>query len=40
MGTMAWYSGVGIVGCRLRLLHMIGFWDRLLAGPVDRDVKV
>jgi len=37
---MAWYSGVGVMGHRLGLLHMIGFWDRLLAGPVYRDVKV
>jgi len=37
---MAWYSGIGVTGYRLGLWHVIRFWDRLLAGPVDRDVEV
>jgi len=37
---MAWYSGIGVVGYGLGLLHVIGFWDRLLAGPVDGDIEV
>jgi len=37
---MAWYSGIGIMGYRLGLLHVIGFWDQLLVGPVDGDVEV
>jgi len=37
---MAWYNGIGVVGYRLGLLHVIGFWDRVLAGPVNGDVEV
>jgi len=37
---MAWYNGIGVMGYRLGFFHVIGFWDQLLAGPVDRDVEV
>jgi len=37
---MAWYSGMDVVGYRLGLLHVIGFWDRILAGPVNGNVEV
>jgi len=37
---MAWFNGIGVTGYWLGLLHVIGFWDRLLDGPVDGDVEV
>jgi len=34
---MAWYSRIGVMGYRLGFLHVIGFWDRLLARPIGGD---
>ena len=34
---MTWYSGMHVKGHGLGRWHMIGFWDRLLVGPVWQD---